>query len=116
MPDRSLVERIASGEERPCVQMSAPELMRHAQTNWDEVFCLYQVVAEARIRVRKNPKSRAKRVLEEVGPRLELMCGATFPDDPNPEPDADFFLETPIVCLWHKTDQPGRSREVRSLG
>jgi hypothetical protein len=99
MPDRSLVERIASGEERPCVQMSAPELMRHAQTNWDEVFCLYQIVAEARIRVRKNPKSRAKRVLEEVGPRLELMCGATFPDDPNPEPGVGSF---PDSSSWPK--------------
>jgi hypothetical protein len=46
MPDRSLVERIASGEERPFDRMSAPELILHAQTNWDDVFCLYQIVAE----------------------------------------------------------------------
>ena len=54
MPDRGLVERIASGEERPCVQMTAPELILMHKTDWDDVFCLYQIVAEARIRVWKN--------------------------------------------------------------
>jgi hypothetical protein len=60
------MERIASGKERPCVQMTAPVLIRHAQANWDDVFCLYQIVAEARIRVWKNPKSKAKKVFEQA--------------------------------------------------
>jgi hypothetical protein len=99
MPDRSLVERIASGEERPFDRMPAPELILHAQTNWDDVFCLYQIVAEASIRVWKNPRSRAKKVLEKVRPRLELLYGATFPDDPNPEPGAGPF---PDPASWPK--------------
>ena len=94
MPDRSLVERIASGEERPCIQMTAPDFIRHAQANRDDVFCLYQIVAEAKIRVWKNPKSRAKKVLKEVKPRLEFVYGATFPDDPNPEIGAGSFPDT----------------------
>src|SRR5689334_15816510 len=97
MPGKSLQARIASGEERPCLQMSAPDLLRDAKTHWDDVFCLYQIVAEATIRVRKNPNSRAKRVLEEVKPQLELLYGATFPDDPNPEPGSGSF---PDASNW----------------
>src|SRR5262245_55170374 len=99
MVDRSLIEQIANGEERPCIQMVAPDLISHAQANWDDVFCLYQIVAEARIRVRKNPNSKAKKVLEEVRPRLEFLYGATFPDDPNPEPGAGSF---PDSSSWPK--------------
>jgi hypothetical protein len=38
MVDRSLIERIASGEERPCIQMTAPNLLRDALANWEDVF------------------------------------------------------------------------------
>jgi hypothetical protein len=99
MPDRDLVKRIADGEERPCIQMMADDLLRHAQTNWDDVFCLYQIVAEARIRVWKRPNSRAKKILQKVRPQLELLCGATFPDDPNPEPGPGPF---PDSSSWPK--------------
>ena len=60
MVDPSPMELIASGEERPFVQMEAPDLISHAQANWEDVFCLYEIVAEAKIRVRENPKSKAK--------------------------------------------------------
>jgi hypothetical protein len=49
MPDS--MKQIASGEDRPFIQMTAPALLRLAEANWNDAFCLYQIVAEARTRV-----------------------------------------------------------------
>jgi hypothetical protein len=73
--------------------------MRYAEANWENVFCLYQVVAETNIRVRKKPKSRAKKVLEKVRPQFELLYGASFPDTPNPKPGQGPFA---AASTWPK--------------
>ncbi len=79
-------KRIASGEERPHVQRWASDLLRYAEANWENVFCLYEIVAEASIRVRNNPRSRAKTVLEKVRPQFESLYHDSFPDAPDPKP------------------------------
>ncbi len=97
MPDS--MKQIASGEDRPFIQMTAPALLRLAEANWNDIFCLYQIVAEARIRVWKKPKSKANGVLETVRPQLEKLYGHTFPDDPDPQPGPGPF---PDASKWPK--------------
>jgi hypothetical protein len=97
MPDS--MTQIASGEDRPFIQMTAPALLRLAEANWNDVFCLYQIAAEARIRVWKKPKSKANGVLETVRPQLEKLYGHTFPDDPDPQPGPGPF---PDASKWPK--------------
>lgn len=124
MPEPTLVEKIASGEERPCIQMTAPDMLKHAKANWDNAFCLYQLVAESRIRIAKNPTSNAVSVLAEISPRFEELVGVTFPDDPNPEPGSNDFVDAnnwPKVGLLKYmgyttgSDDPGTAARQRIL-
>jgi len=124
MPEQTLAERIASGEERPCIQMTAPDMLQHAKANWDNIFCLYQIVAECRIRVSKNSKSNAASVLAVTLPRFEEMISATFPDEPNsqagtnPFGDADDWPKVGLLKYMGYTtgnEDPGTAARQRIL-
>jgi hypothetical protein len=81
------VKALSEGEDRPYMKLWWNELQRVAEDNWDDVFILYGVLMECRIRTHKNPASNAADVEQLVAPRLRKL--AIPPAEPSAEPGTD---------------------------
>ena len=84
LTEQNFVDRLSDGIDRPLAGFEAPEMEKLGRKEWEMPFTLYQIVCECKIRLQKNPRSRAKRILALVEPRFSELTAMPFPSEPNP--------------------------------
>ena len=86
--------RLAEGDERPFMDDDYREMLGILEASSDDVFTLFALVCECNIRVRKNDRSKAQRVLEQARPLFLELAALEFPDEPDGVPGVTDFGST----------------------
>jgi len=85
------VWRLATGDERPFFEYRYDQMLAVAEASLDDALTLFGLLAEANIRLRKNPGSRSIEVTRLVAPRLQELVARPFPEEPDAVPGVGAF-------------------------
>jgi hypothetical protein len=88
------LDALADGDDRPYVDRWWTHLLALARSNWEDAYVLYAVCCEAATRVRGNPASNARKLLDKIQPRLDELIEGLFPPEPDALPGQKPFVDT----------------------